>query len=69
MAFAVKDYLQIPYSKKSRAVIHNTSPLKNVNAVNHEQYQQNEALYHKHLLSSFIDVISSNPIDDKQVLD
>lgn len=61
VALAVKEYLQIPYSKKSRAVIHNSSPLKNVNTVNREKYQQNEDAYRKHLLSSLI--------DDKQVLD
>jgi len=67
MVFTVKKHLQDPfYSKKSRPAVPNTSPLKQVNQ---REYQENTNLYHKHVLSSFIDFMSSNPIKDKEVLD
>ena len=70
MALAVNEYLRKPYySKMKRPDIHNSSPLKNINSANHEQYQRNLALYRTHLLSSLIDLVSSIRTESGRVND
>lgn len=70
MVLTTNEYLQKPfYSKMKRVAINDTSPFNNINTANREYNRQNETFYHKHLLSSFIDFMSRNPIKSKEVLD